>query len=382
MKKENFENALSEVNGSYIEEAAQLAGKKKRGTAWKVISAAAALAACFVLTVNAAVPVDLGFYLKAVFGDGYEMLSETVSMPDNLAYKYSDDSISLDMKGIVGDRQVVTVFIDLTVSADIAIPDGLRKAEEFALFDLKLRPTGMPWEKHIDSYGVTRGLIGKSKNEDGSNTFSYVLTMKSEDGVNGGKYLVSCNEMKYYNKEAKKDVTVLEGEWNLAFTLNYKDISETVQLSISDNISTSTEIYENGELIYEYGEVPAEIYKAVMSPLSLGIYWKSEYEYMDDFLGASFDDIFITMSDGSKIVKKDYYQSEEKGRFRLNNDGTWYTITEDEIAPVYITGINRGGGCDGHGEPYMGHIILTFDAPLDTENVKSVIVGGVEIAFQ
>lgn len=379
MKKENFENAMTDIKDEYITEAAEIVQKKRKKTVWKIIPAAAAIAACLMVSVNAVAPVDLGFYLRSVFGDGYEMVSEMVSMPDNVAQRYSDNSISLDLRGIVGDGQVVKVFVDLTTAADIEIPDGLGRAEEFALFDLRMRPTGMPWEQNINSYTGTGGIISKTTNEDGSTVFSYVLTLKSEDGVNGGKYLASCTKMSYYDADIGEEVTLLDGEWNLAFMLNYKDISESIALDVSGNMTVAKEMYDGENIFYEYSEAPVEIYEAVMSPLSLGIYWKSENEYMETFSGMSHNGIVVTMKDGSVIVKKDYYESEEKGKFRLNDDGTWYTIGEDEIDPIYITGISSGGSVSGHSEPYMGHMIITFDAPLDTENVKSVTVGGIEI---
>lgn len=135
MKKVNFENALTEVDSAYIAESAEPAEKKKRSIIWKVIPAAV-IAACFVLTANAVAPVDLRFYLSAAFGDGYEVIGEMVSMPAHVAYRSSGDEISLELKGIVGDGHVVKVFVDLTISADTEIPEGLGKTAEFALFDL------------------------------------------------------------------------------------------------------------------------------------------------------------------------------------------------------------------------------------------------------
>lgn len=377
MKKENFENALTEVNSTYIAEAAEPAEKKKRGVAWKVLPAAV-IAACFVLTVNAAVPVNLGFYLSAAFGDGYEVIGEMVSMPNHVAYRSSGDEMSLELKGIVGDGHVVKVFVDLTVSADTEIPEGLGKTAEFALFDLKLSPTGMPWEKQPGSYGTSTGCLAVTENDDGSTTFSNVLTMRSRDELIGGKYIISCTKMSYWDADVREEKNVLEGKWNLGFSLDYLDISEKIPVEVSGNILTAEERLENDELVCDYAEAPVEIYEVNLSPLSISVFWKAENEYQEVFEGRDID-VNITMTDGSEIIWKDYWESEETGKFRLTDDGRWYTVDNSEPDPIYITGKNSGGGCAGHGEPYMGHIILTFDAPLDTENVMSVTIGGVEV---
>ena len=378
MKKENFENALTEVDSAYIAEATEMAAKKKRSIAWKVLPTAAAIAACFILTVNAVVPVDLGFYLSSAFGDGYEVMGEMVSMPDNVAYRASGDELSLELKGIVGDGHVVKVFVDLTLSADIKILEELGRTAEFALFDLKLSPTGMPWEKQPSSYGASTGCIAVTENDDGSTTFSNVLTMRSRDELIGGKYIVSCTKMTYWDADVREEKTVLEGKWNVGFNLDYLDISEKIPVEVSGNILAAEERLENDELVYDYEEVPVDIYEINLSPLSVSVFWKAENEYQEVFEGHEIDG-YITMADGSEIIWKDYWESEESGRFRLTDDGRWYTVEDSELDPIYITGKNSGGRCAGHGEPFMGHIILTFDAPLDAENVKSVTVGGVEV---
>lgn len=382
MKRENFENALTDVNQEYIMEAAEIRRTEKKKAIWKIIPVAAVIAVCLVLTENALAPVDIGFYLQAAFGDGYEMLSDMTSMPDNVAYKSSADEIELELKGIVGDGHVVKVFVDLTLSADVEVPAGLGKVAEFALFDLKLSPTGFPWEKHIRSHSSSTGWLANKENDDGSTTFSYVLTIRSEDNLIGGKYIASCTKMTYWDSDTREEITIMEGEWNLAFSLDYRDLSEKIPLGVTGNMRTALEITEGEELTYDYFEAPVEVYEVSMSPLSLSIFWKAENEYLDAFFGSRPDGISITMNDGSEILWRDYHVDQEIGKFRLNDDGTWHAIAEGEIAPIYITGSNSGGGCSGHGEPYMGHMTVTFDAPLDTENVQSVTIGGMEIPLK
>ena len=85
MKMKEFTDAVTAIDDAFIAEAADIGQtvsriyKKRRS--WAVVPIAAALLAMAVLCVNAAAPVDLGFYLAAVFGDSYEMLDEMTSMP-------------------------------------------------------------------------------------------------------------------------------------------------------------------------------------------------------------------------------------------------------------------------------------------------------------
>ena len=117
MKLHTFADAVTAIDDRYIAEAAEAeALQTKQRTRifhrkWTVVPIAAALLAMAMFVVNAAAPVDLGFYLAAAFGDSYEMLDEMTSMPEPVAYRSSGEEIKLEMKGLVGDRQVVNVFV-------------------------------------------------------------------------------------------------------------------------------------------------------------------------------------------------------------------------------------------------------------------------------
>ncbi|MBQ7301732.1 MAG: hypothetical protein IJW77_18040, partial [Clostridia bacterium] len=128
MKQQIFTDAVTAIDDRYITEAAEAEviqtkhNIRKVRRKWTAVPIAAALLAMAMFVVNAAAPVDLGFYLAAAFGDSYEMLDEMTSMPEPVAYRSSGDEIKLEMKGLVGDRQVVDVFVDVTVAAECGVP--------------------------------------------------------------------------------------------------------------------------------------------------------------------------------------------------------------------------------------------------------------------
>ena len=210
MKVHTFADAVTAIDDRYIAEAAEaetLQTKQKTRIfhrKWTVVPIAAALLAMAMFVVNAAAPVDLGFYLAAAFGDSYEMLDEMTSMPEPVAYRSSGEEIKLEMKGLVGDRQVVNVFVDVTVAAECGIP-----VEKYRPV-MDLSDTGLPWETNLAAYGTSARVLGKTQNDDGSTTYACMLSLHAEDGVMASKYVVTCegiagwDTLKFCSTQVKK----------------------------------------------------------------------------------------------------------------------------------------------------------------------------------
>lgn len=378
MKRENMENALTEAADMYILEAAQTEKRKKRirlGKKWMILPAAAALITGLMIAVNAAAPVDLGFYLKAAFGDSYTMLDEMTAMPDNVAYRSSGDEITLELNGIMGDSQVAVVFVDVTVAADVEL-----SAEHYEI-DLKLEPTGLPWEKGLSSYGSDWGVLARTENPDGSTTFTCRMSIKSRDGVMASKYAVKCGGIRSWEENAAEPAVLAEGEWNLAFHLNYEDLTQVISVDtagelVSCNQTILPEEITEADLV----RVPAQIYEVRMSPLSMGVYWQVEPEHKELMMGNEVIGFAVTLADGTTVMyKQDILYGAGYGLIKLEDDGTWHPAEEDEKPAVSITGMNKGGGTGGYEEPYYGFCIMTFDAELPVEEVVSVNAGGIVV---
>ena len=372
MKKENLENAITEVQDMYIQEAAQQTKKHRSLKKWTAIPAAALLLAGMLVTANAAAPVDLSFYLKAAFGDGYTMLDDMTAMPDNIAARSSGDEITLELKGIMGDRQVVDVFVDMTIAAGIELP------EEKVHMDLQMQPTGLPWEDGIGSYGASGSTLHITENPDGSTTHSCKLSIRSKDGVMASKYLVQCTRIETWTEDAKDRTAIVEGEWSLAFSLNYADLTETYASAVTGMMQYTDGSLPDEEIAAEaLTAVPVQIQEIAMSPLSIGVYWMVEAEYRNMLGGITPAGMAVHLADGTVIVKKwdVLYETVQEALYpgealpEVNGD-------------IVITGSNAGGGADGHGEPYYGHCILTFDAELPTDEVTAVTIGGLTIPVE
>ena len=381
MKKEQFCEAMTAIDDRYLTESAepiqnQSVGKRRK---WTVVPIAAAFLAAAVLCVNAAAPVDLGFYLQAVFGDGYQMLDAMTSMPDNVAYRSSGDEIKLEMKGLVGDRQVVDVFVDVTVAAECGIP-----GEDYRPI-MDLSDTGCPWEMNLAAYGTSARVLSKTQNADGSTTYACMLSLHSEDGVMASKYKVACTGIAGWNTNFGDYETLVAGEWNMAFSLNYEDLTEIRTPAVTGEMRGSH--WSAVSLDRTAGDIASAVVtvdEVRISPLSVGVYFSADLQYKDFFSDYMIEDIYLTMEDGTVITRRDYLVGSDGMLIRLHEeDRTWEEITEDELADCYVELAGSGGGYNQReSEYYHGHHIFTFSAPLPVDEIVSVTVGGLEIPLK
>lgn len=387
MKLQQLSDAVTGIDDRFITEAAEAAENHQktriRRRRWTVVPIAAALLAVAVLCVNAAAPVDLGFYLAAAFGDSYEMLDEMTSMPDNVAYRSSGDEIRLEMKGLVGDRQVVDVFVDVTVAAECGIP-GERYRPIMDLSD-----TGFPWETNLAAYGTAARVLSRTQNEDGSTTYACMLSLHSENGVMASKYAVTCEGIAGWDAENTDYHTMVEGKWTMAFSLNYNDLTEVLTPDVT-GVMTGVH-WEALDDRYDAGAVAEEmlmtaavtIDRVHISPLSIGIYYSGDRSERDFYSDCVIEDIYLTMADGTVITRRDYVVGPDGMLIRLDEaDHTWEEITEDELDENYIVMAGAGGGIRADEDRFSAHLITTFSAPLPVDEIVSVTVGGLTIPLK
>ena len=383
MKMNEFTDAVTAIDDAYLAEAAALGQEKtqvhKTRRRWAVVPIAAALLAMAMLAVNAAAPVDIGFYLEAAFGDSYEMLDEMTSMPDPVAYRSSGDEIRLEMKGLVGDRQVVDVFVDVTVSAECGVPGE----NDRPIMDIS--DTGFPWEMNLAAYGTSARVLSKTRNDDGSTTYACMLSLHSEDGVMASKYNVSCSGIAGWDTESGAYETLVEGKWNMAFALNYNDLTEIRTPDITGEMyGTHPSAFSLDRTAEDMASAVITVDEVKISPLSVGIYFSADLQYKDFFSDYIVEDIYLTMADGTVITRRDYIVGDDGMLVRLNEeDQTWEEITAEALDDIYVTLAGGGGGYNHReSELYHGHQIFTFSAPIPVDEIVSVTVGGMEIPMK
>ncbi len=388
MKQQIFTDAVTAIDDRYITEAAEAAEAeviqtkhniRKVRRKWAAVPIAAALLAMAMFVVNAAAPVDLGFYLAAAFGDSYEMLDEMTSMPEPVAYRSSGDEIKLEMKGLVGDRQVVDVFVDVTVAAECGVP-----GEKYRPV-MDLSDTGFPWETNLAAYGTSARVLGKTQNDDGSTTYACMLSLHSEDGVMASKYVVTCEGIAGWDTDYTDYHTMVEGKWTMAFSLNYNDLTEVRTPAVTgEMLGTHWSAMSLDRTAEDLASAVITVDEVRISPLSVGMYFSADLQYKDFFSDYMIEDIYLTMADGTVITRRDYVVGHDGLLIHLNEEEqTWEEITEDALDDIYVTLAGGGGGYNRReGEMYHGHHIFTFSAPLPVDEIVSVTVGGLTIPLK
>ena len=384
MKLKNLTDAVTAIDDGYITEAVGAEQTKhnthKSHRKWAIVPIAAALLAMAMLAVNAAAPVDLGFYLAAAFGDSYEMLDEMTSMPEPVAYRSSGEEIKLEMKGLVGDRQVVDVFVDVTVAAECGVP-----GEKYRPI-MDLSDTGLPWETNLAAYGTSARVLGKTQNDDGSTTYACMLSLHAEDGVMASKYVVTCEGIAGWDTDYTDYHTMVEGKWTMAFALNYNDLTEVLTPGIEGEMAgvhwdVLDERYDTGTVAEDMLKTASvRIDRVHISPLSIGIYYSGDRSERDFYSDYVVEDIYLTMSDGTVITRRDYIVGPGGMLVRLDAENqTWEEITEDDLDENYVVLAGAGGGIRADEDRFSAHMISTFSAPLPVDEIVSVTIGGLTI---
>lgn len=343
MKREIFEDALTEIREDYILEAA-MAKKPVRKRVGILLMAAILFA--LTLAVNAAAPVGLDFYLRAVFGDGYTMLDEMTAMPEHVAYRASGDELRLELNGIVGDSQVVYVFADITVAAEHVPPEG-------SIYSIaaRIEPMGFAWNRD-GSHSASSFGMEPILHEDGSATYPTVFKLTSGGGVLRGKYVISCTGVRIWDMEKKEHIPICEGRWNLAFTLNYPDL--TVREAVSAEGVIALESFENPDETVELP--PVQVYEICRSPVSVGIYFTTTPDFNEKLGTGLTKEATLRFDDGTALYWK------------------------DRSAENFVSGADIS--CSSEGGDAKGCILLTFDEPIDADTLASITVGGLTIPLK
>ena len=242
-----------------------------------------------------------------------------------------------------------------------------------------MEPTGRK-----SSYGCSYGVIGRTENPDGSVTVSCRLSLADSKGVTGSRYVITCNRLEAWNDETRDYTVLAEGEWTAEFTLNYKDTTQVYPVEAEGELLLHDTGILPGRIRDEdlFG-VPAKVYEVRISPLSVSVYWKVEAEDKAP-IGSNIPSEFsVTLADGT-VIKYDRNILFEPvfGRMKLEADGTWHPVSEEEIPAISITRKNSGSSTGGPDAPWYGFCILQFDAELPVDEVVSVNAGGIVVPIR
>jgi hypothetical protein len=152
--------------------------------------------------------------------------------------------------------------------------------------------------------------------------------------------------------EKKEHVPICKGRWNLAFTLNYPDL--TVREAVSAEGVIALESFENPDESVELP--PVQVYEVCRSPVSVGIYFTTTPDFHVKMGMGLTKEATLRFDDGSAIYWK------------------------DRSAENFVSGADIS--CSSEGGDAKGSIILTFDSPIHADALESITVGGLTIPLQ
>ncbi len=378
MKKECLEDALTQIDAAYLDEAAKAAGsskKTRRSGPGRILLIAAALAVLLIAGISAVSPADLSFYLDKTFHGGYDLIDGMTSVPRSVAYSSSGGGIRLEMKGIVGDGQAADVFFDIIVDPN----SGLTDKNLYFVTDIDRVWSIFRLPKADGSHSWNQRELGRETAEDGSVVYRMCCGIKSGDLKRGDDLAVRVSTVFTVDFEAQQKQTLLTGKWSMVFTLDYEDISKVIPLDLE--ITPAFRPFGSEE---ECVTCPLHLREVRISPLSLML--TGDCAASDDPGGTEFAEVGIQYRDGSCVPQSSAYRM-GGGMVVLNDDGTWRDASAEEIAAWESRNTITGGSSSSRADPddpgrLLRTWIWTFSSELDYENAVCLLLGGEAVELQ
>lgn len=257
----------------------------------------AALMIFCLLTTTAFAAVQLGLdikflnFLNPSSNEQAEYLANGAYIVDK---QVKNKNGTLEIKQVIGDSNLTYILMDFTA------PEGMALNAERYRFDYLV---------DVDGYSGSYG-IGFTKLEDenpSDNKISLIMTLKTEKSLMGGTIKLKLKDLeaagplpKTFDEAATVDPeaqifkTIIKGDWNSSFKLNYKDYSRTY------TPNSKLMIYGHEATLQSVSVSPISITVKFTSPFTKEIHKTSpftqvEYDtYLDKF------PITIHYKDGSK----------------------------------------------------------------------------------
>ena len=316
-----------------------------RAAVW--LAAVLLLVALLVTGTVASARYDLGFYLSTVFGDRTEGLGEITAQPRGVSYRTTNEAVRFDLVGVTGDRHNAYVFLEMTLPEDAVMP-----TDSVALvFDGFIAgPAGEASESRLAMSTHTR-----MRGEGQERVFGFGFLMSWPDttmiGVSwpntsiiGRRTYVALRDVRVEAMDGS-EIYFAEGEWELTFTLNQPDRTESFTPStegITIQGNEDAQSLGTGEIL---PVIAPDTMHVDLSPISLTL--KMTYTAERQSYFAAPREMTLVMKDGT-------------------------TVTES------FRGASHGW--EGSGGTVIVTLMMT--EPIDPREVVALRYGGAEIALK
>jgi hypothetical protein len=334
--------ATSDGTGETDSEGRRILGSRKRRSAsatsrgrhgrrgGRILAIAVAAVLAFGAVAFASTVIDPDSPLLTLFDpEGKPLTDDEVALAQAggtvIDKSVEKDGMKVHVREAIGDKDSVYLLFDVTPPKGVAEPGAIYAFEHLALSPKSsLLADG--------STGISGALSGELS-EDG--TIHFIMSANASGGVQGKTFTLGLKNLLRTPGDDESEVydpfeTVVEGEWEVTFKLDYKDNS--VALDADENVVIDGDSFRLNDVR--------------ISPLSLAYSLTHTAGQIDDTIS-----IFDVLEEGLPVVVK-------------MKDGTKYDMSE--IA-------SQGGGWHGDNRTYRR--IMQFNRVTDPEQIESISFG-------
>lgn len=312
MKIDMLYDAIGEVRDDYIQDAEQ-AGKQARKTIWRPLIAACLALVMLALPVQA--ELENGYVsnlLAPLYGSAQTELVDTIGIPVEASVEVGE--YILTAEAVIGDKHNIAIVYSLARLDGEPIEEGLY-FEDYHSSGFKSGFAGGGYRSHELS-------------EDGKKIHIIdVWTGTGELFLNRNAEVTFTNLMKDEGA-GEDDSLILEGEWNLEFTVRYEDTSKRVPV--------------NNLKVEDAAGISYVIRKIYISPVGI---------HLD-------------------LTAPNLFHDEALYEWPYKEFSVSVLLEDDTLIKIE----DRTFGGRGKGGTFEGGFSAMFDAPIPLENIKALII--------
>lgn len=310
-----------------------------------------------VVTVYAAVKIDIFAVFGSLFGAKAELLQDNASLPEVRVLKNTFEDIDIAVTGITGDQNLIYIGLELTDKSQNIFTEG----------DFEFETTSLILEESSRFFAMTDENAAQEQSEgsfaqsmadyliplpdtdltDYKKTFAYVVDQETE--INGQKYFIPGETYQLKLSNIVSDSGLIEGTWEAEFAADY---TEAASVTLKVDKTARMPLWGSDDI---YAESDIDISSITLSPLALRYTGAYDYTFENTDI---WERIYIEFKDGSIYGDK----------------------TFDQMLDRLLQGERRMMSGDWtKGEPYLRRWI--FGQPIDLSQVKAIHLGDITVEY-
>jgi len=313
LKTDPLVDAIGEIRDDFVQDAETPRRAIRLRKMRRRLLTAALAAALLIGTASAEIAAGtVSNLLAPLYGGAQTEIVDSIGIPVNASTTVEGYTLTAD--AVIGDRYNIAIVYTLTREDGEPMPKGVMFADQ--------------------SNSVTRGSGGGSisykRSEDG------MSLQIVEEWTGASRFLFRRNahvvfeNLEVYDRESRERSVLVEGTWELNFTVRYKDA--TVKVPVDDLHVTGTEGYEY------------QIHEVYLSPIG----------------------IHMELTAPNTLDKEDPHS-------HLMPDFTVSVLLNDDTA-VEMTDTNSGGGGGVDEERLDAHYGAAFQEPIPMDTIAGLII--------